>query len=114
MLPDFCNDEVTVVRAGSRMVRGTVVPDWELATRHALVGCSVQPSAATADMDGRAQTSLGGTLIAPPDADLKAGDRVEWTDCAGTEHTFVVGEPRRLASIPQVAHTSADITEWRG
>ena len=114
MLPDFCNDEVTVWRAGSKESRGATVPDWDAATSHALTGCSVQPRTTTMDMDGRTQTELGGTIIAPPDADLRAGDRIEWVDYGGTTHAFVVGEPRHLTSIPQVAHVSADLTEWRG
>ena len=114
MLPDFCNDVVTVVRAGSRESRGTVVPDWGRATRHTLNGCSVQTSTTSMDLEGRTQTVLSGTLIAPPGADLRATDRIEWVDYIGETHCFVLGELRHLTSISQVAHVSADITEWRG
>lgn len=116
MLPSFCRETVMVVRPGVRQARGTTMPDWTKSQRHEIAGCSVQTSTTSMDMDGREQTSLAGALYAPPFADVRAGDRIEWTDPMGVEHKFIVdGEPMPWASpTGRVSHVQARLSEWRG
>lgn len=116
MLPSFCHDSVTVTRPAKRASRGTVIDDWANAQSHAIDGCSVQVPTTSMDLDGRRQTALLGTLYAPPFSDIKAGDRITWSDPMDTEHTFLVdGEPMPWASPTGcVSHVQADLAEWRG
>lgn len=116
MLPSWCRESVVVARPGTREQRGTTVPDWRHPQKHTVGGCSVQLPSTSMTLDGRTQTSLGGTLYAPPDADLRAGDRIEWTDLTGTDHAFLVdGEPMPWTSpTGRVTHLQARLAEWRG
>ena len=116
MLHSFCHDSVTVVRPGSKQARGTTVADWSVAQSHAIAGCSVQTPNTSMDLDGRRQTSLAGTLYAPPSVDVRAGDRIDWTDASGNAHRFLVdGEPMPWVSpTGRVSHVQADLVEWRG
>lgn len=116
MLPSFAHERVTVVRPGSKSSRGTTVPDWANAQRRVITGCLVQTPNTTMDMDGRQQTALLGTLFAPPRADLRAGDRIEWADPMGVAHAFaIVGVPMPWTSpTGRVSHVQATITEWEG
>lgn len=79
MLPSFCRETVTVVRPGTKTVRGSEVPDWDGAVRHKVRGCSLQPaSSATSDGEARTNASdLAARLYLPPGADIARGDRVE-------------------------------------
>lgn len=116
MLPSWCQDAVSVVRPAQREQRGTVVPDWANAQTHALAGCSVQLPTTSMTLDGREQTAMRGTLYAPPASDVRAGDRIVWTDPMGIEHSFLVdGEPMPWTSpTGRVTHVQARLAEWRG
>lgn len=112
MLPSFCRETVTVIRAALKDSRGTKVLDWQNATRTPLDGCSVQPGDTSRDFDGRTvQVSEDWTLYAPPGSDVKAGDRIEWE---GT--TFEIdGVPMPWKSpTGRVSHMWAKLKEWRG
>lgn len=111
MLPSWCTETVIVARAAERTSRGTVVPDWANAQKHAISGCSVQLPTTTMALDGRMQTTLRGTLYAPPAADVHAGDRIEWSG-----HAFLVdGEPMPWTSpTGRVTHVQARLAEWEG
>lgn len=116
MLPSWCTETVIVARAAERTSRGTVVPDWANAQTHAISGCSVQLPTTTMALDGRMQTTLRGTLYAPPAADIRAGDHIEWTDPMGIAHAFLVdGEPMPWTSpTGRVTHVQARLAEWEG
>ena len=112
MLPSFCKESVTVVRAKEKDSRGTKILDWSDTVRTALSGCSVQPNTSTRDFDGRTiQVTEDWTLYAPPGADIKAGDRIEWES-----NTFEVnGAPMPWKSpTGRVSHMWARLVEWRG
>ena len=79
MLPSFCRDTVTRIRPGSKELRGSTVSDWDTATLAEIKGCSMQPASTTLSEDGRVLGITDTyTLFAPPDADIKAGDRIEF------------------------------------
>lgn len=112
MLPSFCRDEVTVQRGVLTEKRGTQVIDWANPEEITLGGCSVQPTVATRDFDGRTiQVSEEWTLYAPPGSDLKAGDRVVWNNT-----TFEInGAPMAWKSpTGRISHMWARLAEWRG
>lgn len=116
MLPSFAADAITVVRPVMRESRGTTVPDWANAQRHVINGCHVQVPATSMDLDGRTQTQLTGTVYAPTNSDIRAGDRIEWTDCRGVTHYLAVnGEPMPWQSpTGRVSHMQARVAEWKG
>ena len=81
MLPSFCRDTITRIRPGSKVSRGSTIPDWSSSEINSktISGCSMQPASTSLSEDGRV---LGisdlYTLFAPPDADIQAGDRIQY------------------------------------
>lgn len=81
MLPSFCKDTVTRIRPGTKVLRGSTVPDWSVATTADIKGCSMQPSSTSLSQDGRVLgISDTYTLFAPPTADIEAGDHIKFKD----------------------------------
>ena len=79
MLPSFCRDTVTRIRPGTQTLRGSTVPDWSKATTKDIYGCSMQPSTTSLSQDGRVLGILDEyTLFTPPDANIEAGDRIQF------------------------------------
>lgn len=79
MLPSFCRDTVTRIRPGSKELRGSTIYDWDTVTLAEIKGCSMQPASTTLSEDGRVLGITDTyTLFAPPDADIQAGDRIEF------------------------------------
>lgn len=78
MLPSWCDDTVTVLRAPIVSARGSEVRDWGSASSHEVAGCSVQyATSASGDVATRAQpVSTTATIYLPPGADVRDGDRV--------------------------------------
>lgn len=79
MLPSFCRDTVTRIRPGTKDCRGTKIPDWDNASLADIKGCSMQPASTTLSQDGRVLGITDSyTLFAPPNADIEAGDHIEF------------------------------------
>lgn len=79
MLPSFCRDTVIRIRPGTKESRGSTIPDWNTATRASIKGCSMQPASTSLSQDGRVLgISDTYTLFAPSEADIEAGDRIEF------------------------------------
>ena len=79
MLPSFCKDTVIRIRPGTKESRGSLIPDWNTATRAEIKGCSMQPASTSLSQDGRVLgISDTHTLFAPPEADIQAGDHIEF------------------------------------
>lgn len=79
MLPSFCRDVVTVKRPQRRESRGSIVLDWSSPEEITLTRCSFQNQNTYTDRDGRTlQVTNGARLFTSYDADVQAGDRVEW------------------------------------
>lgn len=78
-LPSFCRDTVTVKRAREVDKRGTIVLDWSNPEEITLTRCSFQNQTTSRDTDGRTlQVTNGAMLYTSYDADVQAGDRVDW------------------------------------
>lgn len=112
MLPSFMRQMITRIRPGTRTLRGSDVPDWGNATRLQISGCSVQPASTSLSQDGRVLAlSDGLTAYLPADADVKAGDRIEY---AGGIYT-ITGEPRVWPSATGgLDHVLLNLERWSG
>ena len=112
MLPSWCNDSVDVWRAPTVAVRGTEERDWANAVKHTITGCSVQPSTtSTGWNDPREALASSWTLYAPPGADVRAGDRVDFDGASFR----VDGRPMAWRSpTGAVSHVVAYLAEWEG
>lgn len=108
----WMDDSVTIVRPARSDVRGSDVADWSAATRHSVSGCKVVPASTTREFGGRVtQVVDGWTLIAPPDADVAEGDRVEF----GGRTYEIDGAPYRWDSpTGRVSSLQAHLVDWRG
>lgn len=112
MLPSFMKQTITRIRPGTRTLRGSDVPDWGSATRLQISGCSVQPAGTSLSQDGRVLgTTDGMTAYIPANADVKAGDRIEY---AGEVYT-ITGAPRVWPSASGgLDHIQLNLERWSG
>ena len=112
MLPSFCNQSITRVRPGVKVLRGSTVPDWDESKvdRITINGCSVQPSATTLSQDGRVLgISEQITAYLPEGSDVQAGDRIEYDG-----NTFtIIGEPKKWVA-PTRSNVQLQLTRWEG
>lgn len=111
MLPSWCDDSVTVWRAPLVDSRGTQVPDWSAASPHEVGGCSFQPTGSSTDFgDPRQALTIRAYLYAPPGADIKEGDRIEF---AGRTYA-INGAPLPWKSPTGAAsHMQIQLVDWR-
>ena len=111
MLPSFCRQSVVVVRPGTKQSRGSTIPDWSNATRRRIDGCSVQPASTSLSMDGRVLgISEGWTAYLPEDADVKAGDHIEFEG-----ETYVInGEPKKWTGAFTRSNIQLNLVRWEG
>lgn len=111
MLPSFCRDTITVTRAGTKSSRGVSIRDWDNATSHTITGCSVQPKDTSGTYDSREGTTVRATAYLPPNADIQAGDKIEWNSL-----TFSIdGQPLPINSpTGRLLHVVADLVDWEG
>lgn len=95
MIPSFCQQSITRLRAGVKNSRGTEVPDWDKPDTLVITDVSVQPASSNISMDGRVLgISDGYTVYCNPDTDVKADDRILFEG-----NTFLVSEePRNWVS----------------
>ena len=112
MLPRWCRDVIIRIRPGTKTSRGSTVPDWDNTDRLEVNGCSVQPASTGLSQDGRVLgISEGFTVYLPVDADVQAGDRIEY---GGNVYT-ITGEPKVWRSATgRVSHMQLNIERWRG
>lgn len=112
MLPRWCRDVIIRIRPGTKASRGSTIPDWDNTDRLEVNGCSVQPASTGLSQDGRVLgISEGFTVYLPVDADVQAGDRIEYD---GNVYT-ITGEPKVWRSATgRVSHMQLNIERWRG
>lgn len=112
MALSFARQTVIRIRPGAKLSRGSEIPDWESATRAIIPGCSVQPAATSLSQDGRVLALTDGlTAYLPADADVKAGDRIEY---AGNVYV-INGAPRVWPSASgMLDNMQLNLERWSG
>lgn len=71
----------------------------------------MQPTGTSLTQDGRVQgISDGLTVYAPLDADVKAGDRIQFGDAIYT----INGDPLVWPGAGKLAHIQLNLQRWRG
>ena len=110
-LLSFWTQSITRLRPGTKTERGSVVYDWSDPDALVIDGCSVQPASTALTQDGRVQgISDGLTVYAPADADVKAGDRIEY---GGNVYT-INGDPLIWPAPARLQHVQLNLMRWRG
>lgn len=111
-IPSWCTQEITIIRPGTRQVRGSTIFDWNNVTETTISNCSVQPSTTGLSQDGRVLgINEGYTVYLPPDTDVQAGDRIGFN---GNVYT-INGEPKAwMSATGRVSHVQLSITRWAG
>lgn len=112
MLPSFCSQSITIIRPGTKEVRGSIVPDWEHTAQPVIVGgCSVQPASSSLSLDGRVLgISDAWTAYLPEGTDVKAGDHIVFDG-----NTYEInGEPRVWTGAFTRSHIQLNLTRWEG
>ena len=111
MLPSFCTQEVKRIRPSTKESRGSMILDWSNVSNLTIEGCSMQPASTTLSEDGRV---LGisdlYTLFTPPDADIDAGDRIEFEGKTFT----VVGDVRVQPAASRIQHKEISLRRYHG
>lgn len=111
MLLPFWQTTITRIRPGIKFERGSAVPDWENVSRLDINECLVQPVSTSLTQDGRIQGITDGLMAcAPLDADIKAGDRVEYL---GDVYT-INGDVMKWVGVGRLEHVQFNLVRWRG
>ena len=112
MLPSWCSDIVTVLRAPMAPYRGTYERDWSRAESHTVSGCSFQPISTSTDRnDPRNASSVTAQLFAPPNSDIERGDRVQFDGLVFTVEGFALGWRSPFGGCD---HMVCNLAEWSG
>ena len=111
-IPRWCNDTIIRIRPGTKVSRGSTIPDWENTDTLEICDCSVQPASTGLSQDGRVLgISEGLTVYLPPESDVQAGDRIEYD---GDVYT-INGKPKLWHSATgRVSHMQLNVERWQG
>lgn len=111
MLQSFWRQTITRIRPGTKSERASTVYDWTNPDRLEIQECSVQPAGTSLTQDGRVQGVMDGlTVYAPEDADIQAGDRIEYQ---GKVYT-INGDPLIWPGVARMQHMQLNLQRWRG
>lgn len=115
MLFGWCTDTVTVMRAGTKTVRGQSVPDWANATTHEVSGCSLQQTDTETGFDATQRDPSESTarLICPYGSDVREGDRVSHGGRTWLVSGFPPGSGVR-SPYGGASNLTVTLKEWRG
>lgn len=113
MLPSFAREVITVERPGTKSDRGVMVPDWTVATVRTVGGCSVQPASTSRNFASARVLNVSDawTLYAPPNADIRPGDRI--TCRAGVFETDGAAEAWD-SPTGRVSNIQFSLRRWEG
>lgn len=107
----FWRQSITRLRPGTTTERGSTVYDWSKPDALVIPECSVQPAGTSLSQDGRVLGVTDGlTVYAPVDADIKAGDRIEYM---GGTYT-INGDPLVWPGVARMQHMQLNLVRWRG
>lgn len=110
-LISFWTQSIIRIRPKRTTSRGSIVYDWSDPTRLEITECSVQPTSTSLSQDGRVQSITDGlTVYAPLDADVQAGDRIEFNNNVYT----INGDPLIWPGAGRLAHIQLNLVRWRG
>lgn len=100
------------IRPGLKVERGSEIRDWDTAEEVEIVGCSMQPAGNTLSQDGRVLGVFDGyTCYAPYNADIQAGDRIEFDG----QIYEINGEPNRWRSATgSLDNMLLNLVRWSG
>jgi len=91
MIPSWASQTIIRLRAGTKIERGSAVPDWDNPSSVTISNVSVQPSSSSINVDGRVLgLSDAYTVFCNPGVDVMAGDHIVYED-----KTFIVNEDPR-------------------
>lgn len=108
----FWTQSIVRLRPGTKMERGSEVPDWDDPDTLVINGCSVQPASTSLTQDGRIEGVADGlTVYAPAGADVQAGDRVEYAGNVYTINGDVLSWPSASGTLD---HLHLNLMRWRG
>jgi len=111
MLLKFWHTSITRIRPATKVVRGSTVFDWDNPSTLVINECLVQPGTTNLSMDGRVLGIQDGlTVCAPEDADIQAGDRIEYR---GEVYT-INGDPLVWVDAGKLNHMQLNLQRWRG
>lgn len=113
MLPSFCNQEITRIRPGTKVLRGSTVPDWspDKVNELKIVGCSIQPTGTTLSQDGRVLgVSESLTAYLPEGSDVQAGDRILFESDVYT----INGDPKKWTAPFTRSNIQLNLIRWEG
>ena len=111
MLLPFWHTTIVRIRPDEKEIRGSVVPDWDNATRLEIGECLVQPSSTSLSQDGRIQGITDGlTVCCPVDSDIIAGDRIEYQGALYT----ITGDPMKWLGVGKLEHMKLNLQRWSG
>lgn len=113
MLPSFCNQSITRLRPGIKIVRDQEIPDWSPSKVNELTitGCSIQPASTGLSEDGRVLgISEGLTAYLPEGSDVQEGDRIVFE---GDTYT-ISGVPKKWAAPFTRSSVQLNLTRWSG
>lgn len=111
MLPSFCRDTVTRLRAQITFSRGSEIFDWDNPDAIEVAGCSMQPASTSISTDGRVLAiSDEFTLFAPVDADIKPEDRIEFKG----KIYEIAGDVREQPAAQRLEHLEIRLRRYEG
>lgn len=111
MLLSFWHQTITRIRPGIRTERGSEVFAWDNVESQEIGECLVQPGSTYLSQDGRVLGVQDGlTVCAPWDADIRAGDRIEYD---GKVYT-INGDPLVWKNVGKLDHMQLNLERWRG
>ena len=107
----FWRQTIKRLRPGTTTERGSTVYDWSKPDELEIPECSVQPASTSLSQDGRILGVQDGlTVYAPVDADVKAGDRIQFGDAVYT----INGDPLVWPGVSRMQHIQLNLQRWRG
>ena len=100
------------IRPNTRTIRGSDIRDWEDPDELEISGCSMQPAGNTLSQNNHELGIFDGyTCYAPIDADIQAGDRIEFEG----QIFEINGEPNKWTSATgNLNNMLLNLVRWSG